>query len=75
MEDQRKDELDLESVTHLLGVFDRQVLASYQNESHKYSIKSDFFAGNLEVTDEYYRELERLGKMTSGCLSTLDTAH
>jgi hypothetical protein len=62
MEDQRKSETDLESAANLLGYFDRQVLASYQNESHRYIIKSDFFEGKLEVTDEYYRELERLGR-------------
>jgi hypothetical protein len=47
---------------HLLGYFDQQVLASYRNEPNKYIIESDYFEGELSVTNEYYAELELLGK-------------
>ena len=46
----------------LLGYFDPQVLAAYRNEPHKYTIESDYFEGRIIVTDEYYKELEALGK-------------
>jgi hypothetical protein len=46
----------------LLGYFDQQVLASYRNEPHKYSIASDYFEGSLGVTNEYFMELEAAGK-------------
>src|SRR5438132_1880136 len=59
MTDDSQDELDLVAVERLLGYFDTQVLAAYRNELHKYLIKSDYFSGELEITSEYYRELER----------------
>ena len=46
----------------MLGFFDQQVLASYRNEPHKYSVASDNCEGTLSVTDEYYKELESAGK-------------
>jgi len=52
---------DLSSL-RLLGYFDQQVLASYRNEPHKYSIASDYFEGSLSVTNEYFMELEAAGK-------------
>jgi len=61
MEEKRYNEDDLKSVEHLLGYFDLQVLASYRNEPHKYAIKSDFFEGEIRVTDEYYEELDNSG--------------
>ncbi|MCU0914450.1 MAG: hypothetical protein MUC88_07815 [Planctomycetes bacterium] len=62
MEEPRENDVDVKSVAHLLEYFDRQVLAGYQNESDKYAIKSDFFEGKLELTEGYFRELERLGR-------------
>jgi hypothetical protein len=62
MSEPERDELDLNSVKHLLGYFDLQVLASYRNEPHKYLVESDSFEGRLRITEEYYRELEQLGK-------------
>ena len=50
------------AVEHLLGYFDPQVLAAYRNEPHKYTIKSDYFRGEIRTTGEYYLELERAGK-------------
>jgi len=61
MSTSRYNESDLKSVEHLLGYFDQQVLAAYRNESHKYRIESDYFEGELSVTNEYYRELESIG--------------
>ena len=58
----RYDESALKSAQHLLGYFDQQVLAAYRNEPHKYEIESDYFEGELSVTDSYYRELEAVGK-------------
>lgn len=58
MKKQRYNEDDLKSVEHLLGYFDLQVLASYRNEPHKYAIKSDFFEGEIRVTNEYYEKLD-----------------
>lgn len=58
----RYNEFDLKSVEHLLGYFDQQVLASYRNEAHQYSIRSDYFEGELSVTNQYYRELEIAGR-------------
>lgn len=55
-------ESDLKSVEHLLGYFDQQVLAAYRSEPHKYRIESDSFEGELSVTNEYYSELESMGK-------------
>jgi hypothetical protein len=46
----------------LLGYFDQQVLASYRNEPHKYTVASDYFEGTLGVTNEYYAELEAVGR-------------
>ncbi|MCU0913230.1 MAG: hypothetical protein MUC88_01550 [Planctomycetes bacterium] len=66
MSEPERDRVDLNSVEHLLGYFDPQVLASYRNEAHKYVIKSDFFEGQLRITEEYYRELEQLGKTDEG---------
>jgi hypothetical protein len=51
------ERIDADSVK-MLGYFDQQVLASYRNEPHKYTLASDYFEGTLTVTDEYYRELE-----------------
>jgi hypothetical protein len=62
MTDDRQDELNLGAVEHLLGYFDTEVLAAYRNEPHKYAIKSDHFSGELEITAEYYRELEHSGR-------------
>ncbi len=62
MSEPERDRVDLNSVERLLGYFDPQVLASYRNEADKYVIKSDFFEGGLRTTEEYYRELEQLGK-------------
>ncbi len=62
MSEPERDRADLNSVEQLLGYFDPQVLASYHNEADKYVIKSDFFEGQLRTTEEYYRELEQLGK-------------
>jgi hypothetical protein len=62
MTDDRQNELDLGAVERLLGHFDPQVLAAYRNEPHKYAIKSDYFSGELEITSEYYRELENSGR-------------
>jgi hypothetical protein len=62
MTDDRQDELNLGAVERLLGYFDTQVLAAYRNEPHKYAIKSDYFSGELEITAEYYRELEHSGR-------------
>lgn len=62
MSTQRYSEAGLKSVEHLLGYFDQQVLAPYRNEPHKYRIESDYFEGELQTTDEYYRELEIAGK-------------
>jgi hypothetical protein len=56
------DESALKSAEHLLGYFDQQVLAAYRSEPHKYEIESDYFEGELSVTDSYYRELEAVGK-------------
>src|ERR1039458_4025469 len=53
--------IDPDSV-NILGYFDQQVLASYRNEPHKYTLASDYFEGTLTVTDEYYRELEAANK-------------
>jgi len=58
----RYNESDLKSVEHLLGYFDQQVLAAYRNEPHKYRIESDYFEGELTITNEYYNELESTGK-------------
>ena len=62
MSEPERDRADLKSAAHLLGYFDPQVLASYRNEPHKYLIESDSFEGRLRITEEYYRELARLGK-------------
>lgn len=61
MKEQKYNEDDLKSVEHLLGYFELQVLAGYRNEPHKYAIKSDFFEGEIRITDEYYDELESSG--------------
>ena len=58
----RYNESDLQSAEKYLGYFDQQVLASYRNEPHKYRIVTDYFEGELTVTDEYYSELEKTGK-------------
>src|SRR5208282_3023416 len=58
----RYDEAKLKSAEHLLGYFDQLVLASYLTEPHKYTVESDYFEGELNVTAEYYRELEASGK-------------
>jgi hypothetical protein len=62
MSTSRYSESDLISVEHLLGYFDQQVLAAYRNEPQKYKIESDYFEGELTVTNEYYSELESTGK-------------
>ncbi|MBC8274488.1 MAG: hypothetical protein H8E40_05910 [Chloroflexi bacterium] len=62
MSTSRYSESDFKSVEHLLGYFDQQVLAAYRNEPHKYEIESDYFEGELTITNEYYRELESTGK-------------
>jgi hypothetical protein len=58
----RYNESDLKSVEHLLGYFDQQVLAAYRNETYKYRIESDYFEGELTVTDGYFNELHKTGK-------------
>lgn len=49
---------NFKSVEHLLGYFDQQVLAAYRNEPHKYTIVSDYFEGDVQTSDNYYREFE-----------------
>lgn len=68
MEEQRYNEADLKSVEHLLGYFDLQVLAGYRNEPHKYAITSDFFEGEIRITNEYYEEQSNSGN-TSDSIS------
>jgi hypothetical protein len=58
----RYNESDLKSVEHLLGYFDPPVLAAYRDEPQKYKIETDYFEGELTVTNEYYSELESMGK-------------
>jgi hypothetical protein len=58
----RYDEAGLKAVEHLLGYYDWQVLAAYRAQPQRYLIKSDNFEGELQTTDEYYRELEMAGK-------------
>ncbi len=65
MKEQKYNEDDLKSVEHLLGYFELQVLAGYRNEPHKYAIKSDFFEGEIRITDEYYDELESSGNTSN----------
>jgi hypothetical protein len=62
MSTSKYNESDLKSVEHLLGYYNQQVLAAYRNEPHKYRIESDYFEGELAVTNEYYSELESTGK-------------
>jgi len=62
MPEAKQNKSDINSIEHLLGYFDSQVLASYRNEPDKYLIESDFFEGKLRITEEYYRELEQAGK-------------
>jgi hypothetical protein len=50
-----------EKLRDLLGYFDPAVLSSYRNEPHRYVIQEDDFEGRLEVTSEYYRELDAAG--------------
>lgn len=62
MSTQKHNEADLKSAEKYLGYFDQQVLASYRNELHKFRIESDYFEGELTVTDKYFSELELSGK-------------
>jgi hypothetical protein len=56
------DEINLKSLENIIGYFDQQVLAAYQNEPDKYRIESDYFEGRLRVTNEHYDRLESQGK-------------
>jgi len=58
----RYNKSNLKSVDHHLSYFDQQVLAAYRNEPDKYVIKSDYFEGELTVTSEYFKELEKTRK-------------
>lgn len=62
MSKSKYNESDLKSVEHLLGYFNQQVLAAYRNEPDKYKIESDYFEGELNVTNEYNGELENSGQ-------------
>ena len=56
------DKDKFQKIEYLIGYFDRQVLAPYQNEPHKYVIKTDYFFGELRTAEPYYLELEDSGK-------------
>lgn len=56
--DTKKFDPDKDPYKNLIGYFDSQVLASYRNEPDKFVIETDFFHGNIEITNEYYEQLE-----------------
>lgn len=58
---QRKSNNDF-NIENFLGYFDQQVLAAYYNEPNKYTVQSDFFQGDVVMTDEYYLQQEDLGQ-------------
>jgi len=51
----KKEEVD----NGLLGYFKQQVLSSYKDEPDKYTVKTDYFSGEVTVTDSFYRKLEK----------------
>ena len=55
----------LEELVHgisgLVGYFDQQVLASYRNDPHKFSVETDSFEGTLTLAPSYHRQLEQSG--------------
>jgi hypothetical protein len=58
---QRKSNNDF-NIENFLGYFDQQILAAYYNEPNKYTVQSDFFQGDVIITDEYYLQQEDLGQ-------------
>jgi hypothetical protein len=58
MKQQKYADSTLESIGHLLGYFDSQVLASYRNEPNKYKIENDYFEGKLTIATEFFDELD-----------------
>jgi hypothetical protein len=58
MKQQKYADSTLESIGHLLGYFDSQVLASYRNEPNKYKIENDSFEGKLTIATEFFDELD-----------------
>ena len=62
MTSSKNTESSYKAVEHCLGYFDRQALAAYRNEPHKYIIASDDSWGELRTTEEYYGELAEAGK-------------
>jgi len=58
----KNTESSYKAVERCLGYFDRQALAAYRNEPHKYIIASDDSWGELQTTEEYYSELAEAGK-------------
>jgi hypothetical protein len=58
----REDNRNPSAPAGMLGYFDQGVLAAYRNEPHKYRIESDYFEGSLNVTNEFFAELDKQGK-------------
>ena len=49
---------DMPPYNQLLGYFDPQVLAGYQNEPDKYRVETDLYHGKVMLTERYRQELE-----------------
>ena len=46
----------------IIGYFDADVLSLYSSNPHKYSIKTDYFEGELKTSAGYFDELESTEK-------------
>lgn len=58
MDNKKKTKIE----NQLLGYFRQQVLSSYRDEPDKYIVKTDYFSGEVTVTDSYYKKLEKQKK-------------